>query len=527
MSDKPWYRRIAFGQSRLGRLIFALNLLGLIILVIGALVLTDLRRGLVKTQMESLTAQADQMAAVMAEVASGDGPEAHLQPYYALKVIDKFIPPQQRARLYDEQGKLLSDGVWTADSYLDTDRVEVHGLPPARKAGDPQPVDKSAKHAAQRAEAERELHLEVMEALAGTDVAEVRRNEHGDKVVSVSVPLRRVKTVMGVLTIEGENVDKIIQEQRMAMVPFILVALGVSLFSSLLINWLVSRPIQRLSSAADSVRMAQSRAISLPDLEGRKDEIGTLARSLESMTETLWRRMEEIDRFAADVSHEIKNPLTSIRSALETLVIVKDDDAKTRLMNVISQDVRRLDRLITDISNASRLDAELSRETPRRVEVGGLLDDIISLYQQSHGKGETSVVFTRELAAPASCVNGREGPLGQVFRNIIDNARSFSPENGVVRVSLVASGDAALPVLIHFDDDGPGIPEENLETIFQRFYTSRPKGTQFGRNSGLGLSISRQIIEAHHGRVWAENRHDESGRIVGARFSILLPGLSA
>ncbi len=523
MPDRPWYKRLTLGQSRLGRLIFGLNLLGLLILVIGALVLSDLRRGLIKTQMESLTAQADQMAAVMAEVASGDGDEAQLQPYYAVKAIDKFIPPQQRARLYDDQGKLLSDGVWTADSYLDTDRVEVRDLGPARKPGEPAPPDKSAKHAAQRAEAGRELHLEVMEALAGADVAEVRLNERGEKVVSVSVPLRRVKQVLGVLTIEGENVDKIVQEQRLAMVPFILVALGVTLFSSILINWLVSRPIQRLSTAADNVRMAQTRAISLPDLEARRDEIGVLARSLESMTDTLWRRMEEIDRFAADVSHEIKNPLTSIRSALETLVLVKDEDAKARLMAVISQDVRRLDRLITDISNASRLDAELSREVPKRVEVGTLLDDIVSLYQQSRRDGAVNVTFTRTVPAGQAQVNGREGPLGQVFRNVIDNARSFSPEGGTVRVSLSPNPDPALPLLIAFEDDGPGIPEENLETIFQRFYTSRPKGTKFGSNSGLGLSISRQIIEAHHGRIWAENRKDADGHITGARFSILLP----
>ncbi len=523
MPDRPWYKRLTLGQSRLGRLIFGLNLLGLFILVIGALVLSDLRRGLIKTQMESLTAQADQMAGVMAEVATGDEDEAVLQPYYAVKAIDKFIPQTQRARLFDAHGNLLSDGVWTADSYVDSDRIEVHDLPPARKPDTTAAPGKADKHAAQRAEADKELHLEVAEALTGTDVAEVRSNERGQKIVSVSVPIRRVKTVLGVLTIEGGDVEKIIQEQRLAMLPFILVALGVTLFSSLLINWLVSRPIQRLSAAADTVRMGQSRAISLPDLEGRKDEIGTLARSLESMTDTLWRRMEEIDRFAADVSHEIKNPLTSIRSALETLVIVKDDNAKARLMGVINQDVRRLDRLITDISNASRLDAELSRDVPRRVEVGGLLDDIVSLYRQDHAEGQVGVTYTRQVPAAQAQVNGREGPLGQVFRNVIDNARSFSPEGGTVRVSLTHNPDPLLPLLIAFEDDGPGIPEENVETIFQRFYTSRPKGTKFGSNSGLGLSISRQIIEAHHGRIWAENRKDEGGQIIGARFSILLP----
>ena len=193
-------------------------------------------------------------------------------------------------------------------------------------------------------------------------------------------------------------------------------------------------------------------------------------------------------------------------------------------MAVINQDVRRADRLITDISNASRLDAELSRDTPKKVEVGTLLEDIISLYQQSHIAGQVAVSFKRTLSPAASLVNGREGPLGQVFRNIIDNARSFSPEGGEVRVTLAHSNaDPMRPTSIVFEDDGPGIPDDNLETIFQRFYTSRPKGTSFGKNSGLGLSISRQIIEAHSGKIWAENRKDDTGNVVGARFSILLP----
>ena len=519
MAERPWYRRLIFGQSKVGRLIFGLNVAGLLVLVIGSLVFNELSRGLIETQMESLKAQAQLMGEVIAATATGEDadPQPRLEADNAVFVLSRFIPQGQRARLFDDKGRLISD------SYVLSESVDVSNLPPARKAGDAPPTDKGALHAAQRSEAQADLHTEVMEALSGVPTATVRRNEHGVKVVSVSVPLKRVNQVLGVLTIERGDFDKIVEAQRLALLPFILVAFAVTLLSSLLINWLVSRPIQRLSAAADSVRMAQTRAISLPDLESRKDEIGTLARSLESMTDTLWRRMEEIDRFAADVSHEIKNPLTSIRSALETLVIVKDESAKERLMNVINQDVRRLDRLITDISNASRLDAELSRDTPRKVDAGVLLEDIVALYRQGQGPGETGVAFTRQAPASASRVHGREGPLGQVFRNVIDNARSFSPPGGTVQVNVAVSGDPLLPLLITFEDDGPGIPEENLETIFQRFYTSRPKGTTFGRNSGLGLSISRQIIEAHHGRIWAENRRNGDGHIVGARFSILLP----
>jgi len=522
-------RRLTFGRSKLGRLIFGLNLIGLVIIAIGALVLSDLRRGLIVSQMDSLTSQAQVVGEVIAVVATEGEPQPTLDQDNALAALARFIPPGERARLYDANGRLISD------SYAVSDAIEVGNLPPARKRDAPPPPDKSALRASRRETAEKQLQREVAMAMTGNTVATVRRNERGVKVVSVSIPLRRVKEVLGVLTLERGDVDKIVWAQRWAMAPFILIAFGVSMLSSLLLYWLVSRPIDRLSAAADRVRMAQTRAISLPDLESRGDEIGALARSLESMTATLWRRMEEIDRFAADVSHEIKNPLTSIRSALETLPMVKDEAARERLMNVLAQDVRRLDRLITDISNASRLDAELSRDTPRQVEVAALLDDIVSLYQQTASPaphqdnappetvpGHVRVAFRNDLPK-GTRVSGREGPLGQVFRNLIDNARSFSPEGGEVRVHLTASGNPALPVAIIVDDDGPGVPDENLETIFQRFYTSRPKGTRFGQNSGLGLSISRQIVEAHEGRIWAENRKDAGGMITGARFVIQLP----
>lgn len=402
-----------------------------------------------------------------------------------------------------------------------SESVDVRPLPPARDRGDKEPDTTAQTKILEKAQTA--LSDEVKLALGGTEVTSVRVNESGKKVVSVSIPIRRVKMVLGVLTLEAGDVDAIVAAQRLAMMPFILVAVGVSLFSAMLINWWVSRPIQRLSAAADSVRLEKIRAISLPDLEDRKDEIGTLARSLESMTDTLSKRMDAIDRFAADVSHEIKNPLTSIRSALETLNIVKDDTAKMRLMNVINQDVHRLDRLITDISNASRLDAELSRDTPKPVEIGALLEDIVSLYAPAD-EAAVKVLFTRSITPSSSRVIGREGPLGQVFRNLIDNARSFSPEGGTVHVHLTHSNqDPNLPLHIVIEDDGPGIPEENLETVFERFYTSRPKGTSFGRNSGLGLSISRQIVEAHHGKIWAENRKNDAGTITGARFTVALP----
>jgi two-component system sensor histidine kinase ChvG len=338
----------------------------------------------------------------------------------------------------------------------------------------------------------------------------------------VSLPVRHVEQVLGVLTLEAGDVDQILGAQRRALTPFALVALFVSLLSSLLLHLFVARPVMRLSAAADEVRLQRARAISLPDLEDRKDEIGDLARSLETMTETLSARMDAIEGFAADVSHEIKNPLTSIRSALETLPLVKTEAQREKLTALLQQDVRRLDRLITDISNASRLDAELSRDRPRTVDLTTLLTEIVAVYDAGQKPGEAPVRLSVPAGAHALVV-GRDGPLGQVFRNLIDNARSFSPPGGEVRLSLARDDIDDLALHVRIEDDGPGIPVENLETVFERFYTSRPKGTAFGSNSGLGLSIVRQIIEAHGGRVWAENRLGPDGVVEGARFVVALP----
>jgi two-component system sensor histidine kinase ChvG len=511
-------RPFRFGGSRLGGFILALNLLSLLILFGGALALNEWTRGLVDARQESLTVQAELLANVLREegVTRGEPtPELDLQRA-SIWLSDRFIPAGQRVRLYD------SNGILVVDSYQVTEAIGGEPLAPARPAGAPVPDDSRAKARAERnaTQAEAEVAAEVNAALEGRSLVTVRRDETGDRVVSVTIPVRHVSQVLGALTLEAGNVDEILGAQRRALVPFALVALGVNLLASLLLHLFVARPILRLSAAADQVKLQRARAISLPDLEERRDEIGDLARSLESMTDTLSTRMDAIERFAADVSHEIKNPLTSIRSALETLPLVKTDAQRERLTALLQQDVRRLDRLITDISNASRLDAELSRDRPRSVDLGRLVADIVGIYETTAKPGDVPVRF----AAPDAPVRvqGRDGPLGQVVRNLIDNARSFSPAGGAVTVALLEVEDD-LPVRIRVEDVGPGIPPDNLETVFERFYTSRPKGAAFGSNSGLGLSIVRQIVEAHGGRVWAENRRGDDGQVAGARFEIALP----
>lgn len=498
--------------SRLARLIITLNLLGLLILISGALVLNELRRGLVNARLESLSLQGETIAKVMDQAATLGEPYPQLQADRAARIIEVLhFPPTQRVRLFDAQGNLL------ADSWAVADRVDWKVLPPLRKpgqfhwpfmdGGDARPKP------AMITKARQELGEEVARAMGEGPVKTRRVTEDGKQVVSVSIPIQHVSEVLGVLTLEASDVDAIIARERAALVPFILIAIGVTLLSSLLLSILVAQPMLRLAEAADRVRLSRARSISMPDLSRREDEIGDLSRALEGMTDTLSQRMDAIERFAADVAHEIRNPLTSIRSAVETLELVKDPKARERLMGILKQDVSRLDRLIGDISNASRLDAELSREHPRRIDLGRLLGDIVAVYDASRKTGEATV----RLVVPAEpvTVSGREGPLGQVFRNLVDNARSFSSPGGEVLVSLEAiKGEAVLRV----EDDGPGIPPENLETVFERFYTSRPKGQAFGGNSGLGLSIARQIVEAHGGRIGAENRPEG-----GARFTVLLP----
>jgi two-component system sensor histidine kinase ChvG len=513
--------RRGIGASRLGRLIVVLNVVSLVILVAGALVMTELRRGLYDARKESLASQAHILAYYLAE-ASGDQAYPQLDLRYTVLILQKtFIPEGERARVFDAQGDMF------ADSYTVSESVAQSPLPPARAPGTAGPKIDPVKQKKTLARAKAELDHEVEQVIrTGTPVLEVRHSETGERVVSVSVPIQRVKAILGVLTLEAADVDKIIAAQRAALLPYAIIALGVTLLTSLMIQFFVARPILRLSAAADQVRLSRARAISLPDLEARSDEIGDLARSLETMTATLSDRMDAIERFAADVAHEIKNPLTSIRSAVETLGLVKDETAKNRLTALLKQDVQRLDRLITDISNASRLDAELSRESPRPVDLGRLLGEVVSLYNETARPGEPGVRLVSPKGGEALRVNGREGPIAQVFRNLIDNARSFSPPGSEVTVLLERS-PADRRAVVRVEDNGPGIPSENLETVFQRFYTSRPKGAAFGGNSGLGLSIARQIIEAHSGRVWAENRTGPDGSVVGARFVVSLPEAGA
>ncbi|GGD18022.1 sensor histidine kinase [Aquisalinus flavus] len=547
--------------SRLTLTIVIANLIGLVILMLGSLGMTQYRDGLVAAKLEGVRAQAQVIADIMAQVAADDTAcdesevaQTNLTPGCAVtlredavnlvfsRVWDSF---EGRVRVFnaprdfdalmggDPRELLLEDVVLRKDEFEistlpDIEEAEGVGLLSAWTGFrdwlvEVWPASRFEKDAAKRS-LQQELNEAFLSAPSGErGVTSVRYNEEGELVASVSVPIRKVQAVYGVVTAEIGGIQDLVDDARGAILPFFIYALVAAFLSSLLLTAAIAQPIRQLAIAADRVRegIAVAGRVRVPDFSSRHDEIGELSSSLRAMTNAIYARIEAIESFAADVSHELKNPLTSIRSAVETLRIAKTPESQEKLMKVITQDVQRMDRLITDISNASRLDAELARETREVVDLGALLKDIVDMYAATRKEGRAPVSLAGPEVDAQGILLGSPSALGQVFRNLIDNAISFSPADGVVRVRWWLDGEARdNRVIITVSDDGPGIPEESLENIFKRFYTKRPEGTAFGNNSGLGLAISRQIVESHGGHIAATNRTDGAS---GAIFTVTLP----
>ena len=513
--------------SRIARLIFASNLAGLIILIIGAMVLNEMRASFVVSKKQDLVVQATIFSNLIAENATFGEPVASLNETDARQTLSGlYLPESLRGKIYNTEGALVGD------SYFLGNRVLVESLPPLKEPSQTSRWSKSLSEWAvsllasfrpeSGADAVRTQSFdeEFISALAGEEAASQRFSDRGQRIISVSLPIQHVSTIVGVLTLESNDIDAIIRAERAALIPFIAVAILVALITSALLTIGIANPLRRLASAADKIGSGSSNQIDMPRITKRHDEIGLLARSLQAMTEALLERITANEAFAADVAHELKNPLTSIRSAVETAELVKDDPvAVEKLRKMIAKDVQRLDRLITDISNASRLEAEITRIPTERLDIGRFLRDVVATYDTLGDKRGVQVKFSDSTLDAGLSVRGREGPLGQVMRNLIDNARSFSPENGKVTVTLKqARIGPQTTVQILVEDTGPGIPDDKLTKIFDRFYTDRPAGAAFGNNSGLGLSIVAQIVNTHMGTVSAENRPEG-----GARFTLELP----
>jgi len=529
---KPVRRRT---PSPITRRILAVNLLALGFLFAGLLYVDEYRRGLIAAELAALKTQADLFAAALGEGATAsDAPtEEGLIVPVAQQMVRRVVQATRtRARLFSRDGELLADSRLLLGP---GGMVQIEELPPpqdelqpaknllaaydlvAKRLSDKKVLPVYGENPVQKAAD----YPEALEALSGTVDEVVRSVPGGGLILSVAVPVQRYKQVLGalMLTRGSHDIDVAVFQVRLDILKVFAVALAVTVLLSLYLAGTIARPILKLSAAAERVRKDRHRKHTIPDFADRGDEIGELALALREMTEALWLRMDAIESFAADVSHEIKNPLTSLRSAVETAVRVNDPDKRQKLMTIIFDDVQRLDRLITDISDASRLDAELSRAQFAPVDIGlmlGMLVDMTRTNAEDRGvRLNLKLKGKRDLI-----INGLEGRLVQVFRNLIANAVSFSPPRGTITIT---AGRKDSTVVAEVIDEGPGIPEDKECEIFERFYSERPHGEKYGTHSGLGLSISRQIVEAHGGTVFAENRGQDGNGPHGARFVVRLP----
>jgi two-component system sensor histidine kinase ChvG len=525
--------------SPLLRRILLVNALPIVLLAAALLYLDDYQNGLVEAAVSGLRTQAQIFAGAISESATSlDNPDAPtINADVTRPLLRRLVEPTPGAlaRVFAPEGFLLADSRVLPGP---GGTVVTEPLPPPPPARSPLGRLVQGGYDAALALVARGSSLPVIPEGAdwGPDLqAEFQRNAEGEilpllrrtadgrLIVSVSVPVSRNRRTIGfvVLTREAREVDQAVFQVRTTILATIALALGITVAMSVYLAATIARPVRRLARAAERMREGRGRSGSVPrDLVARRDEIGELADALAESAAALWARMDAIERFAADVAHEIKNPLTSMRSAIETLRRLPDPEGQKRLLGIIAEDVQRLDRLISEIADASRVDAELSRTPTEPLDIAPILATLVELNEVTRGEGEPRMV----LDAPAEglAVRGVEGRLVQVLRNLLANAVSFSPAGGTIRLSGRQLGTV---VEIAVEDEGPGIPEARLEHVFERFYSERPRGEQFGQHSGLGLSISRQIIEALRGTITAENRRDGAGTVTGARFIVRLPAV--
>jgi two-component system sensor histidine kinase ChvG len=567
--DEPSFSLHDLAPAHLTSRIILFNFVGLVILVAGILYFSQSRESLISARVQSLMTQGHIMAAAIASSATVDTGEIVIDPDKLLEPseeagdvdvhnLDFLINPERagpvlrrlvsstdrasaaiRARIFDREGLLVVDS-----RYLygrgDVLRVE---LPPI--ARESKGVLTTAWNAindwlfTNDYPVQKEYGLdngkdfpEVTAALNGASVSVVRVNDEKEIVVSVAVPIQRFRAVLGtlVLSTRGGEIDEVLRnERRIVFFTFLFAALVTSLLAMSLAGH-IAEPIRLLARAAERVRKGVNNRVEIPDFTQRRDEIGHLSGALRDMTNALYHRIDAIEAFAADVSHELKNPLTSLRSAVETLQYARTDEQRARLNTIVKDDVRRLDRLITDIADASRLDAELARAQAKSVDLELLLRTLVDFANET--KKDSAPHIRLEVVRPPYGLDqpftilGHDNRLGQVVRNLVDNAASFSPPGSTVTVRLRR---LARQVEFRVDDEGSGINPDQMARIFDRFYTDRPPG-YFGKNSGLGLSISRQIVEAHGGKITAANRHaaatgSDPLLVLGARFTVRLPAV--
>ena len=527
-------RQISF-ISPITRRILAVNVLALGILVAGILFLDEYKNNLIEAELSALATQSEMFAVALSEGAVTETASGHYRVSNISKQMVRRLVKTTgtRARLFRLDGQIIADSRRLVGAGR---MIEIEELPPAKES-----VSMLSKafdlfdHIMLRFLPGRQFppyierpvqritdYPEAVASLDGEYIKSIKAGKGDLLVLSVSVPVQRYKQVLGALMLtKGSSViDAALYEVRRRILEVFAVAIAVTVLLSIYLSGTIARPLKRLAAAAELVSNDFGRQHQIPDMSARRDEIGELATTLREMTDALWARMDSTERFAADVAHEIKNPLTSLRSAVETAARLKDPEQQAKLMTIIQEDVVRLDRLISDISDASRLDAELSRTKFDLVNMGAMLATLADMHNDYNASSPKVRLERIDGDKGSLMVAGMDGRLAQVFQNLITNALSFSPKQGRITLAVARTGSE---ICIHVDDEGPGIPTGLEQKIFERFYTERPDLEKFGTHSGLGLNISKQIVEAHEGSIIASNRTDIDGEVVGARFSVSLP----
>jgi two-component system, OmpR family, sensor histidine kinase ChvG len=531
-------------MSPLARRILLVNVLPLALLVVALLYLDQYQNGLLEAQVAALREQAKIYAGAIGQsaVMTTDPDNPHLVPEIARPLLRRLTDPtpDARAKIYAPDGSIVADSQMREGRDAGVPRPPlppvdrgpilsrvgqvydfVMSLVPHRGPVTAVDVTPGARGPDWQPDVKEELRLQGSGNSRETPPY-IRRTVDNRLWITVAEPVEQNKRTVGIvlLTREAQEVEDSLLSIRLSILALFAVALALTVLLSWYLSLTIARPILRLADAAMDMREGKGRTGSVSArLLNRRDEVGVLANAVSDSASALWERMDAIERFAADVAHELKNPLSSIRSAIETLMRIEDPARRRQLLTIIGQDVMRLDRLISDVSDASRLDAEMSRVTAEPVDVVAIVRTLKELDDATRDPNNDPGL---DVIAPPNGLKvlAVEDRLVQVLRNLIGNAHSFSPPRGRIIVTVRDLHPAAE---ISVQDQGPGIPEANLEHIFDRFYSERPQGEKFGQHSGLGLSISRQIVEALHGQISAENARDAAGKVTGARFIVRLP----
>lgn len=532
--------------------ILSVNIIAIMILGLGILYLGQYTDSLIEGELESMRTEARFISAALSEGTVRPVFQMSRDPYEDPIEIEAVKPDLARRmvrrlgengvsqiKLFSVDGTVLADtnlliGSGGAGSVVHAEQLEAHTDEmsigqlfdkSASRFLDIIPMQTNLEYFPSRQISDITSFVDSRKALHGQISAHAWKQPNGKIILTAAAPVQKIRQVLGVALLirDGTDLENKIAEIRIDVFRVFLGSLGITVMLSIYLSGVISQPLKKLADAAEAVRLGKGRQMEIPDMTERGDEIGELSFVLREMTQALWNRMDTIERFAADVSHEIKNPLTSLKSAVETVSRVNDDESRKKLMDIVHHDIKRLDRLISDISSASRLDAELSRDEMDEVELRAMLEGLADAYKKpldrAQQKDTSNKIVINIDNSKDFYILGNEERLGQVFGNLISNALSFSPSDKPIKINI-DENDETYTIVI--EDQGPGIPENKIGTIFERFYTERPNTESYGNHSGLGLSISKQIVEAHGGQIWAENKKDSGGNRMGAKFFVRL-----